>query len=128
MVEKAEKLPLWQSAILMSVYVFGFVLQFLLIRYCKDSLHFQNDFDVSVNLSIEVGKLFSCFVIFAVRNKGKFLLAEVMRNESYKTGMFYFIPAFLYTCYNHLTFQNLAIFDASSFQLFMQSRGEGFNS
>lgn len=117
-----EKLPLAYSSALMTIYIMGFVVQFLVIRYCKDQLKYGNDFDVSVNLSIEFGKLLACFVIFSARNEGKFLLKEVVRKESYRTGIFYLIPAFLYTCYNHLTFWNLSFFDNATFSALMQSR------
>ena len=54
------------------------------------------------------------------RNSTRSLLAESFKHR--RILYYYLVPAFLYCFYNNLAFTNLAIFDPTSYFMFMQTR------
>lgn len=116
-------LPLPQSFGLAATYTLTSMIFFLLIRYSKNArLGYNNAFAV---FCIEMTKL-TVSVTLKYREDGEFLPATVLfgahRRALWREGLPYAVPSFLYAVYNNLTFFNLNVFDAGTYQVFMQTR------
>ncbi|CBZ25102.1 conserved hypothetical protein [Leishmania mexicana MHOM/GT/2001/U1103] len=116
-------LPFLQSAALAAIYMLASMLFVLTIRYTKN--HHQQYNDALVVFAIELTKL-AVSVALKYREDAEFLPTKVLfsaqRREIWRGGLPYTVPSFLYTVYNNMTFSNLKLFDAGTYQVFMQTR------
>lgn len=116
-------LPLWQSASLAFVYMFGCITFFLLIRYSK-TLEKRGEIVYDSAAAVFFTEL--CKWLFSIaamyhRTK-KFLPVSVFREGTWRTGLYYAVPSGIYAVYNNLTYFNLGAFDPGTYQVFMQTR------
>ena len=65
-------------------------------------------------------KLWKILLFLHFRNGPTKLFSESWKHK--KILAYYMVPAFLYCLYNNLTFQNLKIFDPTTYFMFMQMR------
>lgn len=116
-------LPLPQSIALAATYMCTSMCFFLVIRHTKShKLAYNNAFIV---FGIEITKL-SVSVALKYREDGEFLPKTVLfspqRRAIWRGGLPYAVPSFLYAVYNNMTFLNLNLFHAGTYQVFMQTR------
>uniref|UniRef100_A0A7S1Q8F3 Sugar phosphate transporter domain-containing protein n=1 Tax=Neobodo designis TaxID=312471 RepID=A0A7S1Q8F3_NEODS len=122
-VERESTLPFAQSAALAVTYMFGCITFFLLIRYSKmnEKAGGQKYDSAAAVFFTELLKL--GFSVGAMQYRtGKFLPTSVIKDGSWRTGLYYAVPSGIYALYNNLTYWNLSNFDPGTYQVFMQTR------
>eukprot|EP00760_Papus_ankaliazontas_P007872 PhM_4_TR13574/c0_g1_i1/m.18162 len=123
-IAKESTLPLSHSLALAGTYMFGCILQFLLIRYSKEKAKAGTGVtydDAAAVFFTELLKwTFSVGAMFY--RTGKFLPVTVFQEGSWRTGIYYAVPSLIYAVYNNFTFINLRLFDPGTYQVFMQTR------
>ena len=122
-VERESTLPFAQSAALAATYMFGCITFFLLIRYSKmnEKAGGPKYDSAAAVFFTELAKL--TFSVGAMQYRtGKFLPTSVLRDGSWRTGLYYAVPSGIYALYNNLTYWNLTNFDPGTYQVFMQTR------
>ncbi|KAK7196086.1 Nucleotide-sugar transporter [Novymonas esmeraldas] len=116
-------LPLVQSAGLALIYMGTSMVYYLIIRHTKQrNMQYNKAFIV---FGIEMTKL-TVSVALKYREDGEFLPATVLlspqRRAIWRGGLPYAVPSLLYAVYNNMTFYNLHLFHAGTYQVFMQTR------
>jgi drug/metabolite transporter (DMT)-like permease len=123
-IAKESTLPLGQSLTLAVIYMVGCIVQFLLIRWSKERAKAGNGItydDASAVFFTEFLKwAFSVGAMYYRTNK--FLPISVFQDGTWRIGLYYAVPSFIYAIYNNFTFINLRLFDPSTYQVFMQTR------
>lgn len=117
-------LPLGQSALVAALYVSGGIAFFLLIRYSKKIEKELGGIVYDNAAAVFFTELFKwTFSVGAMYYRtGKFLPISVFKEATWRTGLYYAVPSLIYAVYNNLTYYNLTIFDAATFQVFIQTR------
>lgn len=116
-------LPLSQSLKLSATYILTSILFFIAVRYSRS--HHDSYDSAFLVLLIEVTKLtVSCVLKYL--EDGEVLVHTIFvsrkRRSIWRRSLIYAVPSLLYAVYNNLTFHNLSLFDAGTYQVFMQTR------
>lgn len=121
---RETNLPLYQSATLALIYMFGCITYFLLIRYSKlraasgEGVTYDN---AAAVFFTELFKWTFSLGMFFFRT-GKFLPVTIFTDGTWRVGVYYAVPSAIYALYNNLTFFNLTGVHAGTYQVFMQTR------
>ncbi|GBM52482.1 UDP-galactose transporter senju [Araneus ventricosus] len=115
-----ELFPTKLSAFIFFAYIALFVNQGILVTATKEANAKYSYSTTTVVMLIECLKLTVCSTVYIREFSFMKLLSSIISNS--KVLMLYFVPAFLYTLYNNLTFINLSIFDPTTYYLLMQIR------
>ncbi|GIY07668.1 UDP-galactose transporter senju [Caerostris extrusa] len=120
MLRKNNSFPTRLSAFVFFAYIALFVNQGILVTATKEANAKYSYSTVTVVMLIECIKLTICSAVFIREFSFMKLLSSIASNS--KVLMLYFVPAFLYSLYNNLTFINLSVFDPTTYYLLMQIR------
>lgn len=115
-----ELFPSKLSAFVFVAYMVLFTFQGILVTATKKSNSTYQYSIVTVVMLTECIKLFICSSAFIREFSFLKLLQEIVKNA--KILLLYFVPAFLYSLYNNLTFINLSVFDPTTYYLLLQIR------
>eukprot|EP00759_Apiculatamorpha_spiralis_P040354 PhF_6_TR38953/c0_g1_i1/m.58290 len=123
-IAKESSLPLSQSLTLAGIYMFGCILNFLLIRWSKERAKAGTGVVYDDSSAVFFTELLKwTFSVCAMMYRtGKFLPITVFQEGTWKIGIYYAVPSFIYAIYNNFTFINLRLFDPGTYQVFMQTR------
>ncbi|OTF74245.1 hypothetical protein BLA29_007835, partial [Euroglyphus maynei] len=128
MTVKDEKLigqlfPTKLSLVIFVAYICLFVNQGILVKASqKNGTNDKYDYNiVTVVIGTEVIKLVICLVLYLKNKPSMWQLFDEL-GSSFRIGLLYLIPAFLYCLYNNLAFINLANYDPTTYFILLQFR------
>ncbi|XP_054715721.1 UDP-galactose transporter senju-like [Uloborus diversus] len=116
----SEVFPTKLSAAVFIAYMVLYVNQGVFVTASKEANSKYSYNTVTVVMMIELIKLFVSSSIFIKEFSLLKLFQDILIHV--KVMMLYFVPAFLYSLYNNLTFINLSVFDPTTYYLLLQLR------
>ncbi|KAF2901273.1 hypothetical protein ILUMI_04910 [Ignelater luminosus] len=116
----SELFPNKCSIIIFILYIVLFVNQGILVTASQDSNNLYNYDIITVVLLTEVLKLITSVSLYCRDHSFASLFEDAWKNKNV-LGL-YFVPAFLYSLYNNLSFINLVTFDPTTYYLLLQFR------